>query len=48
MDSIIALNLIFAAERDLNLTIREEDIVRLITVADLEKLFGRLDGSQVS
>jgi acyl carrier protein len=48
MDSIIALNLIFAAERDLNLTIREEDIVRLITVADLEKLLGRLAGSQVS
>jgi len=48
MDSIIALNLIFAAERDLNLTIREEEIVRLITVADLEKLLGKLDGSHIS
>jgi acyl carrier protein len=48
MDSIIALNLIFAAERDLNLTIREEDIVRLTTVADLEDLLGKLCGSQVS
>ena len=48
MDSIIALNLIFAAERDLNLTIREEDVVRLITVADLEGLLDRLGGTQIT
>ena len=42
MDSIIALNLIFAAERELNLTISEEDVVRLVTVEDLELLVRRL------
>ena len=42
MDSIIALNLIFAAERELNLTISEEDVVRLVTVEDLERLVRRL------
>jgi acyl carrier protein len=48
MDSIIALNLIFAAERELNLTIKEEDVVRLVTVADLEELLASLGGSLTS
>lgn len=38
MDSIIALNLIFAAEKELGITVREEDIVRLVTVGDLQNL----------
>jgi acyl carrier protein len=38
MDSILALNLIFAAERELGIRIREEDIVELRTVRDLERL----------
>jgi acyl carrier protein len=42
MDSIIALNLIFAAERELNLVLSEEDVVRLVTVDDLEQLIRRL------
>jgi acyl carrier protein len=42
MDSIIALNLIFAAERELNLILSEEDVVRLVTVGDLEQLIRRL------
>jgi len=45
MDSIIALNLIFAAERELQLTIHEDDVVRLVTVADLEALIHRLEPS---
>ena len=47
MDSIIALNLIFAAERELSVTISEEDVVRLVTVADLERLIRRLGSSTV-
>jgi len=42
VDSIIALNLIFAAEKELNITIKEEDIIRLATVRDLENLVERL------
>jgi acyl carrier protein len=42
MDSIIALNLIFAAERELDLVIKEEDIVALVTVQDLEHLIDRV------
>jgi acyl carrier protein len=42
MDSIIALNLIFAAEKELDVVIKEEDIVALVTVQDLERLIGRL------
>jgi acyl carrier protein len=42
MDSIIALNLIFAAERELDIVIKEEDVVALVTVQDLERLFDRL------
>ncbi len=42
MDSIIALNLIFAAERELNVVIKEEDIVALVTVQDLERLIAHL------
>jgi len=42
MDSIIALNLMFAAERELNLVLTEEDVVRLVTVGDLEQLIYRL------
>lgn len=42
MDSIIALNLIFAAEKELNIVIKEEDVVTLVTVQDLERLFDRL------
>jgi acyl carrier protein len=47
MDSIIALNLIFAAERELSVTISEEDVVRLVTVGDLERLISRLGSSTV-
>jgi acyl carrier protein len=42
MDSIIALNLIFAAEKELDITIKEEDIIELVTVSDLENLVERL------
>ena len=42
MDSIIALNLIFAAEKELDIVIKEEDVVALVTVQDLERLFDRL------
>ena len=42
MDSIIALNLIFAAEREMEIVIKEEDVVRLVTVADLEQLIRKL------
>ncbi len=42
MDSIIALNLIFAAEKELDIVIKEEDVVTLVTVQDLERLFDRL------
>ncbi len=45
MDSIIALNLIFAAEREMKLVIKEEDVVRLVTVADLEQLVRKLSSS---
>ncbi len=45
MDSIIALNLIFAAERELNITITEEAVVSLVTVGDLESLVDRLTSS---
>jgi acyl carrier protein len=38
MDSIIALNLMFALERELAIRIREEDIVRIRTVGDLNNL----------
>lgn len=44
MDSIIALNLIFAAERELEITIDEKDVVDLVTVHDLEFLISRLSG----
>ena len=47
MDSIIALNLIFAAERELDVTIKEEEIVRVVTVADLEDLLDKLGRSEV-
>jgi acyl carrier protein len=42
MDSIVALNLIFAAEREMEIVIKEEDVVRLVTVADLEQLIRKL------
>lgn len=42
MDSIIALNLIFAAEKELDIVIKEEEVVALVTVQDLERLFDRL------
>jgi acyl carrier protein len=42
MDSVIALNLIFAAERELEITIPEKDVVALDTVGDLEALLSRL------
>jgi acyl carrier protein len=45
MDSIVALNLIFAAEREMELVIKEEDVVRLVTVADLEHLVLKLSSS---
>jgi acyl carrier protein len=41
MDSIIALNLIFAAERELEVVIKEEEVVALVTVQDLERLIDR-------
>jgi acyl carrier protein len=41
MDSILALNIIFAAERELGVVIREEDIVDITTIADLEALIAR-------
>lgn len=41
MDSIIALNLIFAVEKELGITIREEDVVGLSTVGDIEALLDR-------
>jgi acyl carrier protein len=41
MDSIIALNLIFAAERELDVVIKEEEVVALVTVQDLERLVDR-------
>jgi len=44
MDSVIALNLIFAAERELEITIPEADLVALRTVHDLEVLIDRLSG----
>lgn len=44
MDSIIALNLIFAAERELHIRIEERQVVAVITVADLERLVARLAG----
>jgi acyl carrier protein len=42
MDSVIALNLIFAAERELEITIPEKDVVALDTVGDLKALLSRL------
>jgi acyl carrier protein len=42
MDSVIALNLIFAAEKELKVTLREEDVVALVTVGDLERLIDRV------
>jgi acyl carrier protein len=42
MDSIVALNLMFAAEREMEIVIKEEDVVRLVTVADLEQLIRKL------
>jgi len=45
MDSIIALNLIFSAERELNVTLKEDDVVGLTTVSDLEALVARLTKS---
>jgi acyl carrier protein len=45
MDSIVALNLIFAAEREMKVVIKEEDVVRLVTVADLERLVRNLTSS---
>jgi acyl carrier protein len=45
MDSIIALNVIFAAERELEITILEGDVVSLQTVRDLEVLIDRLSGT---
>lgn len=42
MDSIIALNLIFAAERELDIRIEERQVVGLITLKDLEELVDRL------
>jgi acyl carrier protein len=42
MDSVIALNLIFAAERELQITITEKDVVAVATVGDLEALLLRL------
>ena len=42
LDSIIALNLIFAVERELGFTIKEDDIVTLRTVSDLQKMFDHL------
>lgn len=44
MDSIIALNLIFAAERELDIKIEERQVVAVVTVADLERLVARLAG----
>ena len=41
MDSIVALNLIFASEKELGVTIREEEIVLVRTVGDLEELLSR-------
>ena len=42
MDSVIALNLIFAAERELQITLTEKDVVAVATVGDLEALLSRL------
>jgi acyl carrier protein len=42
MDSVTALNLIFAAERELEITIPEKDVVALDTVGDLEAILSRL------
>ena len=42
MDSIVALNLIFSAERELGLVVTEEQVVNLRTVGDLERLAHRL------
>ena len=42
LDSIIALNLLFAFERELGLTIKEDDIVTLRTVSDLQVMFDHL------
>jgi acyl carrier protein len=44
VDSIVALNLIFAFERELGLTVTEEDVVSLRTVRDLRLLVERLAG----
>jgi len=44
MDSVIALNVIFAAERELEITIPEQEVVALQTVRDLELLIDRLSG----
>lgn len=45
MDSMIALNVLFAAERELNLVISEQDIVDVVTVRDLERLIERLSAT---
>lgn len=42
MDSVIALNVLFAAERELEITIPEQDVVAIETVRDLEILVDRL------
>lgn len=44
MDSIVALNLIFAMERDLGIRVAEEDVARLQTVADLKALVAKISG----
>jgi acyl carrier protein len=44
MDSIVALNLLFALERDLGIRVREEDIVQVKTVGDLRDLLSVLSG----
>jgi 3-oxoacyl-[acyl-carrier-protein] synthase II len=43
MDSIIALNVMFAAERELGVSLREEDVVQLDTVSDLLSLLSKLN-----
>lgn len=48
MDSIVALNLIFALERDLGIRIAEEDVARLQTVADLTALVSEISGHSPS
>jgi acyl carrier protein len=42
MDSIIALNVMFNAEKELGIVLREEDVVELQTVGDLLSLITKI------